>query len=68
MDINKYMLIIYNITKVCYNLNGDVMRLRNVRGSSEVIYNSSYVVKNYEEYKGKYNKVGCLLPVDRIFC
>ena len=31
------------------------MRLRNVRGASEVIENSLYVIKNYEEYKGKYN-------------
>ncbi len=31
------------------------MRLRNVRGSSEIIENSLYVIKNPEEYKGKYN-------------
>ena len=33
------------------------MRLRNVRGASETIENSLYVIKNYEEYKGKYNIV-----------
>ena len=33
------------------------MRLRNVRGASETIENSLYVIKNYEEYKGKYNTV-----------
>ena len=31
------------------------MRLRNVRGASEAIENSLYVIKNYKEYKGKYN-------------
>ena len=31
------------------------MRLRNVRGSSEIIENSLYVIKNPEEYRGKYN-------------
>ena len=31
------------------------MRLRNVKGASEVIEKSLYVIKNYEEYKGQYN-------------
>ena len=31
------------------------MRLRNVRGASEAIENSIYVIKNYKEYRGKYN-------------
>ena len=31
------------------------MRLRNVKGASNVIEDSLYVIKNYEEYKGKYN-------------
>lgn len=31
------------------------MRLRNVKGSSEAINNSLYVIKNYEEYKGNYS-------------
>ena len=33
------------------------MRLRNVRGASEVIENSMYIIKNYEEYKGKFNLI-----------
>ena len=33
------------------------MRLRNVKGASELIENSLYVIKNMEEYKGKYNLV-----------
>ena len=31
------------------------MRLRNVRGASEAIENSMYVIKNYKEHKGSYN-------------
>lgn len=31
------------------------MRLRNVKGAANVIEDSPYVIKNYEEYKGKYN-------------
>lgn len=49
------MLIIYYITKICYNLVGDIMRLRNVRGSSEIIEKCLYVIKNPNEYKGKYS-------------
>ena len=49
------MLIIYYITKICYNCFGDIMRLRNVKGSSEIIEKCIYVIKNPEEYKGKYN-------------
>lgn len=33
------------------------MRLRNVKGAKEVIENSEYVIKNKEDYKGKYNKL-----------
>ena len=33
------------------------MRLRNVRGASEIIESSLYVIKNYEEYKGRYNLI-----------
>ena len=36
---------------------GDFMRLRNVKGASEIIENSLYVIKNPEEYKGKYSMV-----------
>lgn len=33
------------------------MRLRNVKNAKETIENSSLVIKNYEEYKGKFNKL-----------
>lgn len=33
------------------------MRLRNVRGASEAIEKSLYVIKNYKDYKGKYNLI-----------
>ena len=33
------------------------MRLRNVKNAREIVDNSSFVVHNPEEYKGKYNKV-----------
>lgn len=33
------------------------MRLRNVKGASEVIENSSYIIKNYKELKGNYKTV-----------
>ena len=33
------------------------MRLRNVKGAKEIIESSNYVVLNYKEYKGKYNKL-----------
>ncbi len=31
------------------------MRLRNVKGANEIIENSLYIIKNYHEYKSKYN-------------
>ncbi len=33
------------------------MRLRNVKGANEIIESSNYVVLNYKEHKGKYNKL-----------
>lgn len=36
---------------------GDFMRLRNVKGATEIIENSLYVIKNSEECKGKYNLI-----------
>ncbi len=30
------------------------MRLRNVKGASAIIENSSFIIKDYKEYKGKY--------------
>jgi len=51
------MHYVYYISKICYNYFGDFMRLRNVRGASEIIENSLYVIKNYEDYKGRYNLI-----------
>lgn len=33
------------------------MRLRNVRGANEVIINSKYIILNYKELKGNYQKI-----------
>ena len=33
------------------------MRLRNVKGASEIIENCDYIIKNYKELKGNYKKV-----------
>ena len=33
------------------------MRLRNVKGAADIIESSSYIVHNYKEYKGNYNKL-----------
>jgi len=33
------------------------MRLRNVKGARTIIENSTYVLKNYEEYKGKFKMI-----------
>ena len=33
------------------------MRLKNVKGADIVIENSDYVIKNPEDYKGKWNKL-----------
>ena len=32
------------------------MRLRNVKNAREIVNNSSFVITNPEEYKGKFNK------------
>lgn len=34
-----------------------MMRLRNVKGASEIIFDSPYVIKNYKDYKGKYKHI-----------
>lgn len=34
-----------------------MMRLRNVKGAKELIESSKYVILNYKDYKGKYNKL-----------
>ena len=33
------------------------MRLRNIKGAKEIVQNSKYIVNNYKEYKGKWNKI-----------
>jgi len=33
------------------------MRLRNVKGASTIIENSSFIIKDYKEYKGKYKTI-----------
>lgn len=33
------------------------MRLRNIKGAKEIVQNSKYIVNNYKEYKGKWNKM-----------
>lgn len=39
---------------MCYNDNGGFMRLRNVKGASDKIETSPYIIKNYTMYRGKY--------------
>ena len=33
------------------------MRLRNVKGASDIIDSSPYIIKNYKDYKGKFNSL-----------
>lgn len=33
------------------------MRLRNIKGASQLIENSEYVIHNYKDYKGNFNKL-----------
>ena len=42
---------------MCYNIFGDVMRLRNVRGASEIIDNCTFLIKDYKELKGRYKEL-----------
>ena len=51
------MLFVYYITKMCYNIFGDFMRLRNVKGASSIIENSEIIIKDYKEYKGNYKSI-----------
>ena len=37
-----------------YNLVGEKMRLRNVKGAKEEIEKSKYIIENYKDYKGKF--------------
>ena len=40
-----------------YNLIGEKMRLRNVKGAKEEIEKSKYIIKDYKQYKGSFNKL-----------
>ena len=33
------------------------MRLRNVKGASNIINNCPYIINNYKDYKGSFNKL-----------
>ena len=33
------------------------MRLRNIKGSKEIVQNSKHIINNYKDYKGKWNEV-----------
>ena len=33
------------------------MRLKHVKGAENIVENSNYVIKDYIDYKGKYNKL-----------
>ena len=34
-----------------------ILRLRNIKGATEIVENSDLVIHNYEDYKGEYNKL-----------
>ena len=38
-----------------YNCFGDVMRLRNVKGASDIISKSKYIISDCFNYAGKFN-------------
>lgn len=40
-----------------YNCIGGIMRLRNVKGASEVIKNSLYIIDNYHDYCGNFKSL-----------
>lgn len=40
-----------------YNLSGEKMRLRNVKGAKEEIEKSKYIIEDYEQYKGNFKSV-----------
>jgi tRNA (guanine-N7-)-methyltransferase len=40
-----------------YNLIGEKMRLRNVKGAKEEIEKSKYIIKDSKQYKGSFNKL-----------
>ena len=47
----------FDKNKICYNDFGDNMRLRNVKGASEIINNSKYVISDFKEACGKYKEI-----------
>ena len=40
-----------------YNLSGEKMRLRNVKGAKEEIEKSKYIIDDYEQYKGNFKNI-----------
>lgn len=40
-----------------YNLSGEKMRLRNVKGAKEEIEKSKYIIEDYEQYKGNFKSI-----------
>lgn len=42
------------MTLSCYNKSGDNMRLRNVKGATDILNNHNIVVMNPKDYKGKW--------------
>ena len=42
---------------MCYNVNGDDMRLRNIKDKEKLINNSEYIVNNPKENINKWNKI-----------
>jgi tRNA (guanine-N7-)-methyltransferase len=41
----------------CYNLIGDKMRLKNIKGAHDKLMSSSYVIKNYKDYKNNFKSL-----------
>lgn len=42
---------------MCYDINGDFMRLRNLKNKETIIDSSNYVIKNYKDYIGSWKSV-----------
>ncbi len=51
------MLLFIFCVHLCYNINGDNMRLRNIKNAKEKINLSPYIIQNPEKYKGKYKEI-----------
>ncbi len=39
---------------MCYDINGDFMRLRNLKNKENIIEESDYIVKDYRNYRGSF--------------